>query len=662
MIPEIGHLALWLALLFAFGLALLPALGVVRNDASLLASAGIFATGQFIFACCAILALAFAFATDDFSVAYVAHNANSLLPLHYKLSALWGAHEGSMLLWIVVMCTWTLAATIGSRSLAPDIRVAMLSVLGMLSFGFILFSLITSNPFERLLPFPPIDGADLNPQLQDFGLTVHPPMLYIGYIGFSVAFSVAVAALWCGRLDAALVRWVRPWVNVSWSFLGLGIVLGSWWAYYELGWGGWWFWDAVENASFMPWLVATALMHSLVATDGRGLFKRWTLLLAILTFSLSLLGAFLVRSGVLTSVHSFAVDPVRGLFILIFFSLVMGGSLGLYAIRAPSLVSDGGYRASSREALLLGNNLFLVVATGAILLGTLFPLAYEAFTQGEKLSVGAPYFNAVFLPLMLCLALLMALAPVLRWRQTPLASILMNLRWPVLCSLVFAPALSWFLGLRWQVSLVSALALWIFSILMTSLIRRYRQSAGFASLTPAWLAMWFGHAGFAVCMLGVVLTSQLTVERDLLLAPGQEVTLADYRFHFVGVNRLKGPNYLADQGVLTVTSPALFSTGWLGRTFQLTPEKRYYPVRNVTMTEAAIRAGFWRDIYIALGEARGDEGTWSVRIQYKPFVRWIWLGGIVMALAGLLALFDRAYHLYRKKPIAPSAAQGGAAT
>lgn len=642
MIPEIGHLALWLALFCALGQALVPALGVIRHQGVLMLSAPAFFFGQFAFVLLAFMTLVWAFLSDDFSVAYVANNSNSLLPFYYKLAAVWGAHEGSLVLWILIMCLWTLTLVMDRRLEFCDFKAAMLAAMGGLSFGFLLFLLTTSNPFSRLLPFPPIEGADLNPQLQDFGLIVHPPMLYVGYVGFSVVFVFAVAALWRGRLNMALVRWIRPWVNAAWAFLGVGIVLGSWWAYYELGWGGWWFWDAVENASFMPWLMATALVHSLAVTEKRSIFKSWTLLLALLTFSFSLLGAFLVRSGVLTSVHSFAVDPERGLFILIFFVVVTGGSLVLYAFRASQLVTAGSHELCSKETSLLANNLLLVVATGTILLGTLFPLAYEVFSGGRKLSVGAPYFNTVFLPLLAVLAFILALGPLLRWKHMPISELGKQVSRPAAISIILGLALSFMLQgeLQWPLVLVGTLSAWILSSLLIALASRWRQGRKFIRPTPSWWGMWLAHLGFVICMIGIVLTSQLSESEEILLVPGEEVVVGDYRFHFQGVSQSKGPNYLSDAGVLIVQP----LSSWFGsKSVRMLPEKRYYPVRSMAMTEAAIEAGFWRDLYVALGTPAATGNGWSIRIQFKPFVRWIWLGGALMSMGGLICLFDKRY-------------------
>jgi cytochrome c-type biogenesis protein CcmF len=646
MIPELGHLALILALALSVLLAVVPMAGAVRGERLWMRAGGSLAAGLFTFLLLSYVCLTWSFLVDDFSVAYVAQNSNSMLPTHYKFSAVWGAHEGSFLLWTLIMGGWTLAVAIFSRSLPLDILSRVLSVMGLITIGFILFMLVTSNPFDRLLPSSPQDGADLNPQLQDFGLIVHPPMLYTGYVGFSVVFAFAIAALLSGRLDAAWARWSRPWTNVAWAFLTVGIALGSWWAYYELGWGGWWFWDAVENASFMPWLAGTALIHSLAVTEKRGVFKSWTVLLAIAAFSLSLLGAFIVRSGVLTSVHSFAVDPERGLFILVFLLLVVGGSLTLYALRAPVMRADARYAGLSREVMLLVNNVLLVVSTAAVLLGTLYPLIYEALTGGDKISVGPPYFNAVFVPLMLALLLAMAPGPLARWKRTGAGELVRKL-WRVgvasivlgvLLPLVFTGALA-----LWPTIAVT-LALWITLSLAGDAAARVRNKGGAGARLAAlpklgggYWGMWIAHVGIAVSVVGIALTVEYTTERDVRLAPGESVEVGDYAFRFDGVRNVRGPNYVAQEGTVTVFEDGEFLE-------VLRPQKRRYTARQMVMTEAAIDPGLFLDLYVALGEPLGDTaGSWAVRVHYKPFVRWVWLGGILMALGGGLAAMDRRY-------------------
>jgi len=528
MIPELGHLAMILALCLAVVQATLPLIGAWRGDRQWMGLAQPAAWGQFAFLGFSFACLTYAFMVDDFSVAYVAHNSNSALPWYYKFSAVWGAHEGSLLLWAFILAGWTFAVAVFSRQLPEDMLARVLGVMGLISIGFLLFLIVTSNPFERLLPQVPVDGRDLNPLLQDFGLIVHPPMLYMGYVGFSVAFAFAIAALLGGRLDAAWARWSRPWTLVAWAFLGLGIALGSWWAYYELGWGGWWFWDPVENASFMPWLVGTALIHSLAVTEKRGVFKSWTVLLAIAAFSLSLLGTFLVRSGVLTSVHAFATDPERGVFILVFLLMVVGGSLTLFALRAPVVKSQVGFGLWSRETLLLVNNLLLVVATAMILLGTLYPLLLDALS-GAKLSVGPPYFNAMFVPLIGALMVTLGVGILVRWKDTPLKWLLGMLTPVLITSVVLGGLGSLLFGdFNWAVLAVSLLAAWVVIASIRDLLDKTRHKGllkGMRSLAPSYWGMHLAHLGLAVCAIGVVLTSHQSAERDLRLAPGESLSL-----------------------------------------------------------------------------------------------------------------------------------------
>jgi cytochrome c-type biogenesis protein CcmF len=636
--PELGHLAMILALCFALVQASLPLIGAWRGDRLWMSLARPAAWGQFAFLLLAFASLAYSFMSDDFSVAYVAQNSNSALPWYYKFSAVWGAHEGSLLLWALILGGWTFAVSVGSRQLPQVMLARVLAVMGMISIGFLLFLILTSNPFARLLPQVPGDGVDLNPLLQDPGLIFHPPMLYMGYVGFSVAFAFAIAALLGGQLDAAWARWSRPWTLVAWGFLGLGITLGSWWAYYELGWGGWWFWDPVENASFMPWLVGTALIHSLAVTEKRGVFKSWTVLLAIAAFSLSLLGTFLVRSGVLTSVHAFASDPARGVFILLFLLLVVGGSLALFAVRAPVVRSQVGFGLWSRETLLLANNLVLVVAASTILLGTLYPLAVDALS-GAKLSVGPPYFNALFVPLMGLLMAVMAVGVLVRWKDTP-GQWLLGMLTPVLIgSAVLAPVGGLLLDdFDWPVLTVFALAAWVLLAGLRDLLDKVRHKGllnGARGLARSYWGMQLAHLGIAVCALGVVLSSHNSAERDLRMAPGDSLELAGYQFIFTGAQTLRGPNYTADRGSVQVLRNGV-------QVALLHPEKRLYSVQGAMMTEAAIDGGLTRDLYVALGEPL-DNGAWAVRVHVKPFVRWIWLGGVLTALGGVLAALDRRY-------------------
>ncbi len=659
MIAELGHFSLILALGLGFSLFVLPAAGVRLRQPALMNLGGSLATGLFVFVLLSFLCLADAFLSDDFSVTYVARNSNTALPLQYKISAIWGAHEGSFLLWMLVMSGWTLAVSLFSTGLTLDMRARVLSVLGFLSVGFLLFILLTSNPFDRSLPVYPAEGSDLNPLLQDFGLIVHPPMLYMGYVGFSVPFAFAIAALTSGRLDAAWARWSRPWTNVAWAFLTIGITLGSWWAYYELGWGGWWFWDAVENASFLPWLVGTALMHSLAVTEKRGVFKSWTVLLAIFAFSLSLLGAFLVRSGVLTSVHAFAVDPERGLYILSFLIVVIGGSLFLYAVKASGIRSETGFDWTGRETFLLINNILLVVAAGAVLLGTLYPLVYEALTGGKKISVGPPYFNTIFVPVVMVLFVFMAVSVVTRWRNTPVHSLVFQQMAPLAGSLVLSAVLIALFAAEFEIVavFVVGISFWITVNLLKDLFFRVRNKK------DRWIALFrqplsyygmlLGHVGIAVTMTGVCLVVYYSEEKDVRMAPGDALSLAGYDMRFTWMSQVKGPNYLADRGEVEV-----YRNGRLIVT--LHPEKRMYRTGGNVMTEADMDAGVFRDIYVALGEPV-DDTAWAVRIQYKPFVRWVWFGGLLIAAGGLTTLADRRYRRSRQKA-ADTVAAAGAVT
>ncbi len=658
MIPELGHFALILALCLALVQATVPLLGSLTRRPAWMAVARPVAFGQMLFMLLAFAALTWSFVTNDFSVLYVASNSNSALPLIYRISAVWGAHEGSLLLWATILSLWTGAVLIFSRSLNAAMLARVISVLGMISVGFLLFMLLTSNPFERLLP-PAADGRDLNPLLQDPGLAIHPPMLYMGYVGFAVPFAFAVAAMIGGHLDAAWARWSRPWTNVAWMFLTLGIALGSWWSYYELGWGGWWFWDPVENASFMPWLVGTALLHSLAVTEKRNAFKAWTVLLAIFAFSLSLLGTFLVRSGVLTSVHAFATDPARGVFILIFLGIVVGGSLTLYAWRAPRIRSSGHFALVSREAALLLNNVLLVVAAASILLGTLYPLIIDALGIG-KISVGPPYFNSVFVPLTAPLALLLGFGVAARWKQDRFGRLFRLLRWPLLGAIVLG--IGWALLLhpfRVGAAIGTVLALWVIVSSLYALWLRVKGKpsplAALAGVPRGFWGMTLGHLGVGVFIVGISLTSLYSSEEDIRLAPGQGYTLNGYTFTFQGVTRTQGPNYVADQGTVVITRN--------GRTVAtLHPQKRVYRVQRMPMTEAGIEAGLKRDLFVALGEPLGQDGSWSLRVYVKPYLRWIWLGALIMAFGGLLAATDRRYRMARRTAKVPvGAATAGAA-
>lgn len=638
MTPELGHFALILALGMAAIQAVLPLAGAALGRPAWIAVARPAAAGQMVFLSIAFLVLSWGFFVNDFSIAYVAHNSNTALPWYYRLSAVWGAHEGSLLLWSLILGGWTVAVAAASRTLPPVFAARVLGVMGLVSIGFLLFMLLTSNPFERLFPVP-LEGRDLNPLLQDVGLIVHPPLLYMGYVGFSVAFAFAIAALLGGRLDAAWARWSRPWTTVAWVFLTLGIVMGSWWAYYELGWGGWWFWDPVENASFMPWLVGTALIHSLAVTEKRGTFKSWTVLLAIVAFSLSLLGTFLVRSGVLNSVHSFAADPGRGVFILGLLVLAVGGSLLLYAVRAPKVSAPVQFGVLSRESLLLINNVLLSVAAATVLLGTLYPLLTDALGLGS-ISVGEPYFNTVFVPLMLPLALLTGIGSLARWKQDRLTRLVWALRWGIIAAGVLGIACAWLVdGVSWLAALGIALALWVaWGALQTVWERVAHRRDRLAALRSTSRGVWgmvLAHLGLGVFIAGVTVVSTLDIERDVRLAPGESLNLAGYDYRFDGVRRASGPNYQAIEGVITI-----FRDG--RQVTVLYPQKRTYLVQRNPMTEAGISAGLFRDLYVALGEPL-DDGAWSLRLQYKPMVRWIWLGGLLMAIGGLLAAADPRY-------------------
>jgi cytochrome c-type biogenesis protein CcmF len=654
MIPELGHFALILALTLAFVQGIVPLIGAARQHAAFMAVARPAAQGQFVFVAIAFGCLAYAFLVNDFSVLYVATNSNSQLPAHYRFAAVWGGHEGSILLWTFILALWTLMVTLFSRHLPQAMVARVLAVMGLISVGFLLFMLLTSNPFERLLPAA-AEGRDLNPLLQDPGMVIHPPMLYIGYVGFSVAFAFALAALMDGKLDAAWARWSRPWTTTAWLFLTIGIALGSGWAYYELGWGGWWFWDPVENASFMPWLVGTALIHSLAVTEKRGTFKSWTVLLAISAFSLSLLGTFLVRSGVLTSVHAFATDPRRGVFILIFLALVIGSSLLLFAWRAPKIGIGGKFALISRETFLLANNVFLLVAAGAVLLGTLYPLFIDALNLG-KISVGPPYFDAVFLPLMAPAIFLMGVGPIARWKEQPLPELVTRLKWAFGVALLTALLLPLVLG-KWTplISLGLLLAFWVIAAVSYTIWSRLTQTTGslatrIAKQTPSWWGMLLAHFGVAIFIIGVTLVKGFETERDVRMDIGDTINAGGYVFTFRGATPKTGPNYEAWVGAIDITQ-----NGKAIKTLQ--PEKRIYNASRMAMSEAAIDTGVTRDLYVSLGEPL-EKGAWAVRVYYKPFVDWIWGGAVLMALGGLLAVSDRRYRLARENKIKAAALQG----
>ncbi len=654
MIPELGHFALMLALMVALVQAGLPLAGAARGNAAWMASARSTAAAQFALVLFAFGCLVYAFATGDFSVKNVATHSNSMLPIEYRIAASWGSHEGSLLLWALMLAGWTFAVAVFSRQLPDEMVARVISVMGMVSVGFLVFMLFASNPFERLLPAAP-DGRDLNPLLQDPGMVLHPPMLYMGYVGFSVAFAFSIAALLGGSLDAAWARWSRPWTAAAWAFMTLGIALGSWWAYYELGWGGWWFWDPVENASFMPWLVGTALLHSLAVTEKRGTFKSWTVLLAIAAFSLSLLGTFLVRSGVLTSVHAFATDPRRGIFILAFLAVVVGGSLALFAWRAPRLGLGARFEPVSREFALLLNNVFLAAAAGAVMLGTLYPLFLDALKLG-KISVGPPYFEAVFPLLMLPALLLMAWGPSIRWGGDSIASVARQGLWPAAASLAAAVAIPLYMGRAsaWA-SLGIFLATWIAARTAAQLLARFRvEGRGLLRgmrQPRSWYAMHLAHLGIAVVIVGVTMVKAYEATNDVRMEPGDTTRLGAYSFRLDEVGEVDGPNYLAARASFTVTGAG-------GESFRMQPEKRMYRSQQMPMTEAAIRSGFAGDVYVSLGEMLGER-AWVVRVQLKPFVDWIWGGCVLMALGGFLALTDRRYRVRARAP-ATRAAMGAA--
>ena len=647
MTPELGHLALILAFLVALVQGILPIVGAHHGQAAWIAIARPAAQTQFVLVVIAYVCLTLAFVNKDYSVAYVVEHSNAQLPLHYRIAAVWGGHEGSLLLWMLMLNGWTFAVSLLSRQLPQAMVARVIGVLGLVASGFLPFILFTSNPFERVLPAAP-DGQDLNPLLQDPGLVFHPPMLYMGYVGFSVAFAFAISALLSGRLDAAWARWSRPWTIVAWMFLTLGIALGSWWAYYELGWGGWWFWDPVENASFMPWLVGTALIHSLAVTEKRGSFKNWTVLLAIGAFSLSLLGTFLVRSGVLTSVHAFASDPRRGIFILAFLVVVIGGSLTLFAWRAQQVGLGGSFALLSRETLLLVNNVLLVTAAGSVLLGTLYPLFIDALNLG-KLSVGPPYFNSVFVPIMVPLLVLIAIGPLARWKRLDEREVARRLRVPAIAAIVAGAVLPFAMG-HWSplVAMGLMLAVWIAASGAMQIRTRLRAGAPPRSF---W-AMQIAHMGIAVFVVGVTLVKGYEVEKDVRMAVGDTVEIGGYAVRFAGVRQMPGPNYLAQVGTIELTRD-----GRVLRT--LAPEKRAYFSSQQPMTETAIDTNPVRDMYVSLGERLSQPGepeVWSVRVYYKPFVVWIWAGCLLMAIGGGFAVADRRYRMRRATTVLQGAA------
>ena len=639
MIPEFGHYALILALCIAFIQGILPLLGAHQGRREWILLARPAAQTVFLLLAIAFVILAWSFYTNDFSVLYVAEHSNSQMPVIYRLGAVWGGHEGSLLLWIFLLSTWTFLVAQLSKALDEFMVARVIGVLGLVTTGLLLFVLTTSNPFERLLPAAQ-EGRSLNPLLQDPGLVFHPPMLYMGYVGFSVAFAFAIASLLSGRLDAAWARWSRPWTTAAWIFLTLGIALGSWWAYYELGWGGWWFWDPVENASFIPWLVGTALLHSLAVTEKRGGFKSWTVLLAITAFSLSLLGTFLVRSGVLTSVHAFATDPKRGIFILIFLVLVVGSSLTLYAWRAPKSTLGGKFSLTSRETFILLGNVFLVVSAASVLLGTLYPLLIDALHLG-KISVGPPYFNSVFVPIMIPLMVLMGIGPWASWKNSNLLDVVKRL-WIAALVAVIAPTVISFVmrAFTWLSRLGFLSAFWVIASGILQIIRQARAGKP----TRSFIGMQVAHLGIAVFVIGVTMVGAYQEEKDVRMLAGESVSVGGYQIQLESVGPVPGPNYKAMQGTFLLSR-----NGKLEATMH--PEKRNYFSSTMPMTEAAINTGLTRDIYVSLGEELEDK-AWAVRVYYKPFVDWIWGGCLLMALGGVLAMSDKRYRMKLRKAVA----------
>jgi len=653
MIPEIGSFALILSLLLALVQAVLPLAGAQRGRLAWMAVARPAAWGQFSFTLIAYGCLVHAFLSNDFTVINVASNSYSELPAFYRITATWGSHEGSLLFWSLILAGWTVAVAAFSRALPLEMVARVLGVLGLISVGFLSLLLLTSSPFLRQFPGP-AEGSDLNPLLQDWGMIIHPPMLYMGYVGFAVAFAFAVAALLSGRLDAAWARWSRPWTTVAWAFLTFGVALGSWWAYRELGWGGWWFWDPVENASFMPWLAGTALMHSLAVAEKRGAFKAWTVLLALLTFSLSLLGTFLVRSGVLSSVHAFAVDPGRGAYILGFMVVVVGGSLALFAWRSPRMIAGGAFTWFSRESLLLANNVVLMASVAAVLLGTLYPLFIDALGLG-KLSVGPPYFNAVFVPLITPALFLMGVGPLLRWKGDSLPDIAVRLKWALGVALATGLLLPLTLdGYQPWAALGLALSIWIALTVLIAFRERVKSLRQLASLPRAFWGMHLAHLGLAVGVAGITMVVNYEQELDVRMNVGDQAQMAGYTLTFMGVEQVEGPNFRATRGSVVVKEDG-------DKQFTLRPEKRIYNASGSVMTEAAVRPSAFSDLYVSLGEPLNPElTTWAVRLYHKPFVNWLWLGALLMVVGGFLAAFDRRYRVGTRErvPARAAAAQG----
>ncbi|WP_061019579.1 heme lyase CcmF/NrfE family subunit [Vibrio splendidus] len=651
MIAEIGHFAMILSLGLALLLSVLPLYGAARNNTLLMNSARPLSWGMFGFLAISFFILCYAFYTNDFTIQYVASNSNSQLPWYYRITAVWGAHEGSLLLWVLIQAGWTVAVATFSRGMPQESVARVLAIMGLITVGFLLFIIVTSNPFLRTLPFFPVDGRDLNPLLQDPGLIIHPPMLYMGYVGFSVAFSFAIASLMSGRLDTAWARWSRPWTIAAWLFLTVGIALGSWWAYYELGWGGWWFWDPVENASFMPWLAGTALMHSLAVTEKRGTFKAWTVLLAISAFSLSLLGTFLVRSGILVSVHAFASDPARGMFILGFLVFVIGGSLLLFAVKGASVRVRGNFDLVSRENALLGNNILLIAALVVVLVGTLLPLVHKQLGLGS-VSIGAPFFDMLFFWLMIPFSFLLGIGPLIRWKRDNLSKLVKPMLISGALSLGLSVLMVALLADRFSGTAFTGwvMAFWIIFMhgfeLHERATHRHTFLTGLTKLPRSHWAMVCGHIGLAVTVIGIAMVQNYSIERDVRLAPGEHYQLEEYNFLFTGVRDKDGPNYDGYIADFEITKEGKYIN-------TLHAEKRFYTTAKSMMTEAAIDRGVTRDLYIAMGERLDDNKSWAVRIYYKPFVRWIWAGSLIMSIGGVIAISDRRYRF--RKPTKKSA-------
>ena len=640
MIAELGNYALALSLAIAVLLAIFPLWGAEKGNVQFMALARPMTYGLFLILSVSFGALFYVFAINDFSVQYVVNNSNTTLPIYYRLSAVWGSHEGSLLLWIWLLSLWSSAVALFSKRLPQEAVARVLGIMGIISIGFLLFVLFTSNPFTRTFPDFPVDGKELNPLLQDIGLIFHPPLLYMGYVGFSVAFAFSIASLMTGKLDTAWARWSRPWTMAAWVFLTLGIVLGSWWAYYELGWGGWWFWDPVENASFMPWLAGTALLHSLAVTEKRGSFKAWTVLLAILAFSLCLLGTFLVRSGILVSVHAFASDPTRGLYVLAYLIVVIGGSLTLYAYKGSQIRSRDNAERYSRESLLLLNNILLMTALCVVLLGTLLPLVHKQLGLGS-ISIGAPFFDQMFLIIMTPFALLLGIGPLVKWRRDQFSAIRTPVIASVIIMLIAGFALPYLLQDKLTVSAVLGTMMTVIIVLL-SLYEMHQRATyrdtfwrGITKLSRSHWGMILAHLGVAMTVWGIAFSQNYSIERDVRMNVGDTVQIAGYDFTFKGISDANGPNYVGGKAQIDISRDGKHET-------TLYAEKRLYTVSKMPMTEAAIDWGFSRDLYAALGE-KLDNNAWALRLYYKPFIRWIWLGGLFMALGGVLCMFDRRY-------------------